>query len=276
MAHLKSAASERTFWVSLLLLPAPATFLMTSTALRILAVEDDPLLARALRLLVQELGYELLPVAADADQALRFFQRHKPDLALLDVRLKGAKDGIEVGQMMNDLRPIPLIFVTSFQDRETFERAKAVGPFAFLTKPYAPLILERAIELAVQLFARQQQPAALTPAEVVQQSDCLYVRDGNKLTRVVHNEIEWIETDSSFCILHTVRKKFPLRVSLRELEDQLPAGRFVRIHRSHLVQLVRIEQVDPLADELQLVGGQILSIGRAYRRELLARLHIKG
>ena len=136
---------------------------MSLPTLRILAVEDNPLLARALRPIVQELGYELLPVAADADEAIRFFDQHTPDLVLLDVRLRGGIDGIEVGHMLNAKRPVPLIFVTSFQDRETFERAKAAGAFAFLTKPYDALVLERAIELAVQHFAREQQPKSAAP-----------------------------------------------------------------------------------------------------------------
>ncbi len=251
---------------------------MPTSTLRILAVEDNPLLARALRPIVQELGYELLPVAADADEAVRFFKEHKPDLVLLDVRLRGAQDGIEVGHLLNAERPVPLIFVTSFQDRETFDRAKAVGAFAFLTKPYDALVLERAIELAVQHFARESQPKPTVPAppEVVPNDDSLFVRDGGKLTRVLYPEINWIEADDSYCHLHTVRKKYTLRMSLRDLEDQLPHNRFLRVHRGYLVQMACIEQVDPQANELQLQGGNVVPIGRAYRNDLLARLHLVG
>jgi len=251
---------------------------MSIASLRILAVEDNPLLARALRPIVQELGYELLPVAADADEAVKFFELHQPDLVLLDVRLRGAKDGIEVGHLLNAIRPVPLIFVTSFQDRETFERAKSVGAFAFLTKPYDALVMERAIELAVQHFAResQPQPAVPPPPEVMSQTDSLFIRDGGKLTRVMYPEIQWIEADDSYIHLHTDRKKYTLRVSLRDLEDQLPANRFMRIHRGYLIQVACIEQVDPQANEIQLQGGQVLPIGRAYRNDLLGRLHMVG
>lgn len=251
---------------------------MSTSSLRILAVEDNPLLARALRPIVQELGYELLPVAADADEAIRFFQEHKPDLVLLDVRLRGAKDGIEVGHLLNAQRPVPLIFVTSFQDRETFERAKAVGAFAFLTKPYDALVLERAIELAVQHFARESQlkPAVPTPPDVVLEGESLFVRDGGKLTRVAYPDIQWLEADDSYVHLHTATKKYTLRISLRDLEDQFPPNRFLRTHRGHLVQISCIEQVDPQTNELQLQGGHKVPIGRAYRNDLLARLHLVG
>ena len=251
---------------------------MSTSSLRILAVEDNPLLARALRPIVQELGYELLPVAADADEAIRFFQEHKPDLVLLDVRLRGAKDGIEVGHLLNAQRPVPLIFVTSFQDRETFERAKAVGAFAFLTKPYDALVLERAIELAMQHFTRAQQPksAVAAPPEVVPEVDCVFVREGNRLTRIPYAEIQAFVADDSYVQLHAGRKKYALRVTLRDLEDQLPPTRFMRVHRSHLVLVAAIEQIDSQANELQMQGGLTVPVGRAYRTELFARLHLVG
>ncbi len=251
---------------------------MSTASLRILALEDDPGLARALRAIVQELGYELLPVAADADDALKFFDLYHPDLVLLDVRLRGERDGIEVGQALNAKRPVPLIFVTSFQDRETFERAKALGAFAFLTKPYDALVLERAIELAMQHFARENraQSSSATPPELVPQDDSLFIREGHKLTRVPYPDIHWIETDDDYCHLHTTRKKYTIRISLRELEDQLPANRFLRVHRSYLVQMACIDQVDPHKQEVQLLNGQKVPIGRAYRHDLLARMHLIG
>jgi DNA-binding LytR/AlgR family response regulator len=197
---------------------------------------------------------------------------------LLDIRLRGSQDGIDVARLLNARRPVPLIFVTSFQDRETFERAKTVGAFAFLTKPYDSLVLERAIELAVQHFQRELEPKPATPPppEVVKQDDSLFVRDGSKLTRVSYPEIQWIEADDSYCHLHTVRKKFTIRVSLRDLEDQLPPNRFLRVHRGHIVQISFIEQVDTQAGEVQLQNGSTVPIGRAYRNDLLNRLHMVG
>lgn len=251
---------------------------MPTASLRILAVEDNLLLARALRLIVQDLGYELLPVAADADEAMRFFDEHEPDLVLLDIRLRGPEDGIEVGHRLNARRPVPLIFVTSFQDRETFARAKSVGAFAFLTKPYDALVLERAIELAMQHFTRASQPKSDVPVapEVVPQDDSLFVRDSGKLTRVLYPDIQWIEADDSHCHLHTSRKKYTLRMSLRDLEDQLPPNRFLRVHRGYLVQMSCIEQVDPQTSELIMQDGQRVPIGRAYRNDLLSRLPMMG
>jgi DNA-binding LytR/AlgR family response regulator len=254
---------------------------MSAPNLRILAVEDNPLLARALRPIVADLGYELLPVAASAEEAVAFFDEHKPDLVLLDVRLRGSQDGIDVARQLNARRPVPLIFVTSFQDRDTFERAKSVGAFAFLIKPYDALVLERAIELAMQHFVRENGPAeaaapAATEPDLMLQADSLFVRDGGKLTRVAFADILWVEADDSYCHLHTAKRKFTLRISLRDLEDQLPPNRFLRIHRGYLVQVAFIEQVDPHTNEIQLQNGQNLPIGRAYRADLLNRLHLVG
>lgn len=251
---------------------------MPTTTLRFLAVEDDKLQARALRQLVQDLGYEMAGIADSADEAVAMFDDLEPDLVLLDIRLRGDADGVDLALRLNQRRAVPLIFLTSSHDRSTFERAKAAGPFAFLTKPYDEDALARAIELAVQHYAvAQGGPATANPlpdgAALV--PGALYVRENNRLLKVHFDDILWLEADDSYVHLHAVARKYTVRVSLRELEEKLPPNRFVRVRRGMLVQAACIESVD-LKENQVWVRGHSLAIGRTCREELLKRLNLVG
>jgi len=241
---------------------------MSRATLRILAVEDDPVQAMSISLLIQTLGYELVGVAASAPAALQCFDAEQPDLVLLDINIAGPADGIELAHQLVKRRPVPLIFLTAYPDQHTFERARRVGPFAFLGKPYNELLLGHSIELAVQHFAAAQRPAGSTPEGAVL-LDGVFVREAGRLLKVSFAELLVAEADDSYTHLHTASHKYTLRSSLRELEKSLPPGRFLRIHRGYLVQASQVTAFDP---QTVFIGAHRLPLGRAYRDGVRARL----
>jgi|GEM_PF-4494016 len=89
------------------------------------------------------LGCELVGTAPTADEALGRFREEQPDVVLPDINLAGQRDGIELAHELVRLRPVPMIFLTAYPDQETFERARKVGPFAFMGKPYNGALLGR-------------------------------------------------------------------------------------------------------------------------------------
>jgi len=246
---------------------------MPHAAIRVLAVEDDAAQAMALGLLLRNLGYELVGTAPTADEALRRFSEEQPDVVLLDVNLAGSRDGIALAHELVQQRPVPLIFITSYPDQATFERARLVGPFAFLGKPYNGPLLGHTIELALQHFAAALGlPADTTGSSLPDGSVLLggvFVREGSRLLKVPFHELLVAEADNSYLHLHTTGRKYTVRSSLRELTEKLPARQFVRIHRSYLVQLSGIDAYDYHS---VTIGAHTLPLGRAYRDELLAGL----
>lgn len=245
---------------------------MSAAALRILAVEDDPGQLLSLQTLLPLLGYALAGVAGSADEALRRFKELQPDLVLLDIHLTGPVDGISLAQQLVLQRPVPLIFLTSYPTQENFERARKMGPFAFLGKPYHPPLLGHSIELAMQHFAAAQglppdSSGAMADGTVLLNG--VFVRESGRLLKVPFDELLVAEADDSYTHLHTAGHKYTLRSSLRELEAKLPAGRFLRIHRSFLVQASRISAFAP---HTVFVGEHRLPLGRAYRETVLAAL----
>lgn len=237
-----------------------------------MAVEDSPLQAHSLRMLLLLLGYDVLGIVSTAEEAELRFREQTPDLVLLDICLPGPVDGVELAMRLTRIRPVPLIFLTSLQDNATFERARAVGPFAFLTKPYQRDVLNHAMELAVQHFAVQHGAApAATAADGLLVRDSLFLRNGSRLDRIHLRDLLWIEADSSYCHLHTAARKYTLHGSLRALEERLPADQFVRVHRGYIVAIAGITSLDPTANRIQ-VHEQWLPLGPTFRDELLRRL----
>ena len=273
-------------------LPPPNAMLMdTPPPLRILVVDDDELLAMQIAMLVEQLGYAVLGPAYSAEQALALMQAEAdtpPDAALLNIGLPGALDGIALAARLTAHRPLPLIFLTSYTDHATFERARAVGPFAFLIKPADQLAVQRALELALMQFAAHARPAHEGAAEAEADDDegplaptswshellvrdAFFIKDGTRLVKVPRRLVSFIQSEGNYTMLYTTDgRRFALRQPLRELARSL-APLFVQVHRRWLVNAECVEQVDPGRSVLR-VDDRELPLGKRYRDELLARL----
>ena len=122
--------------------------------IRILATEDDPIHEEKLRMVIDKLNYELIDVLTDPYQVISVIRATKPDVLLMDIDLNSDISGIDLVNKINELHDIPTVFLTSFQDAKTFNKAKETLPAAYITKPYNAEELERSIELAV--FSKQK------------------------------------------------------------------------------------------------------------------------
>lgn len=158
---------------------------------RILVVEDDPLVARALALRLAAMGYTVAGPVATAREAVELAARERTDLVLMDIVLSGKVDGIAAAQEILDKQRVPLLYLTAYADDEYFARARLTAPYAYLIKPYSDRELQLAIELALQRHQhdtllrieaeRQDQRidelATLLSALVEGSTDCIFAKD---------------------------------------------------------------------------------------------------
>ena len=105
------------------------------THIKILIVEDELIIAEDIRLQLVKLGYQVTGVAKDFGAALTLLEKDTPDLLLVDIVLKGERDGIELAEFVKEQYDLPVIFLTSHADKLTVERAKKVNPEGYLLKP---------------------------------------------------------------------------------------------------------------------------------------------
>jgi len=115
----------------------------------ILVVEDERVVARDIQRSLTDLGYEVPATAATGDQAIGLVAARCPDLVLMDIRIKGNRDGIETARILRERFDVPVVYLTAYADAPTVERAKATGPLGYLLKPVKALELRSTVELAL-------------------------------------------------------------------------------------------------------------------------------
>jgi len=115
----------------------------------ILIIEDDALVASSIQEVLEELGFAVAGIASSGPEALSLASREVPDLALVDIRLAGPMDGIDVaGELLHRFR-VRSIFLSGAFNTETMARARGVDPFGFLAKPFRPSQVFNAVQLAL-------------------------------------------------------------------------------------------------------------------------------
>lgn len=117
-------------------------------AIKILIIEDEPLIAIDLKRIVSKYGYEVVGICYNSDNALDVLSSKQYDLILLDIHLKGSRNGIELAHIINKNHKKPFIFITSFADRNTLELAKTTMPEGYVVKPFNEKEVFSAIEIA--------------------------------------------------------------------------------------------------------------------------------
>lgn len=124
------------------------------SGIRVLLVEDEPLIAKNIAMYLNNHDYEVSAIAYDPDEALFQLKRNPPDLAILDINLEADRDGIELARYINEHNNIPFVFLTSYSDKDTLGRAKATNPYGYIVKPFNEKTLFATIEIALFNHAR--------------------------------------------------------------------------------------------------------------------------
>ena len=244
------------------------------SGVRILVVEDEPVIAADLVGLLTDLGHEVVATCRDARSAMLAFGKHLPELLLLDINLGRGADGVRIAEEVNALRPTPFLFVTSHTDHGTLERVKRVRPAGFIIKPFDADDLRTQIGIALARYAASA--TAGTPSKEGQRLDLvidgsLFVRDKGRLVKVTIDDVIYVEADGNYATLHTAERRYVLTAPLTAIEEKLGSTWFMRVHRSYLVDLRRITAVE---EKRVLLGGIAVPVGRTYRDHLKKRLDL--
>ena len=135
----------------------------------ILIVEDESVVALDMQNRLRVLGYSTVGIASRGEMAIQLAQQRRPDLVLMDIRLKGEMDGIEAARQIRALCDIPVVYLTAFADEETLQRAKITGPFGYLIKPFEERELHATIEMA--LYQHQAEQSLKMQAQALEQKN---------------------------------------------------------------------------------------------------------
>jgi PAS domain S-box-containing protein len=123
----------------------------------ILVVEDEAIVAKDLQNRLKKFGYIVPAIASSGQEAINKALEIRPDLVLMDIRLKGQMDGVEAAEEINKYLDIPIIYLTAYADEHTLERAKITEPFGYLLKPFKERELQTNIEIALTKHRLEKQ-----------------------------------------------------------------------------------------------------------------------
>jgi DNA-binding LytR/AlgR family response regulator len=240
--------------------------------IRVLAVEDDYLHADILRMVMDELSYELIDVVDNPADALKLLKVTRPDVLLMDIELGGEETGIDLVKKINETVDIPVIYLTSSKDESIFKQARETMPEAYLTKPYEQDNLQAAIELAV--FKKQKELTHLRKkAPEAASGSSVFVKEGNSLVKIQIADIHLVEAYDKYCFIYTKDKKHLLSLQLKNFVPHLPSDQFLQVHRSYVVRLEAIEKVRLPQNTLE-VQGKLVPVSKTYKNSLFSILKI--
>jgi two-component system LytT family response regulator len=246
-----------------------------------MVVDDEPVAReRMVGLLSQEKDIELVGECADGQQAVNAIQQQHPDLVFLDVQMPVC-DGFGVIEQVGADRMPPVVFVTAYDEYAL--KAFEVHAIDYLLKPFGRdrfqqtlqharehLERRRAGDLGKRLLALVQD---LKPEP--QKLDRLVVKSGGRVFFLRTDEIDWIEAAGNYVRLHLAEDSHLFRETMNNMEARLDGRRFVRIHRSRIVNTDRIKELQPWFNGEYVVvlqNGTRLTLSRGYREKLQERL----
>ena len=236
--------------------------------LRVVIVDDEELARmRLARLLGREEGVAIVAEAASGTEAVEVVRREDPDLLLLDVRMPDL-DGFAVLRELRDDFFGHVVFVTAYDEHAV--RAFEVQALDYLVKPVAPDRLHAA--LARARSARERRDTARRGEAAVER---FLVKIGDRSVVVKASDVDWFEAEANYVRLRVGRQSYLMRATMSGLERALDASRFVRIHRTTIVNIDRVKEIAPWfsGDHVVLLGdGSKLRMSRSYAGRLLARM----
>jgi len=233
-------------------------------------VEDEPLARQRLRELINGADWlEFVGEAATGRAAVGAIDEAQPDLVFLDVRLPDGS-GIDV---LSRIAHRPAVIFTTAYDQYAVT-AFELGAVDYLLKPFGRERFSRAVERARPHLEREAGSRAVDRAAEMLGKDAprrLYVRDGSRIVPIAVSAVERVEACDDFVLVHSGRRAFRMNLPLSDLESRLDRRTFVRVHRSHLVNLDHIASMTPYDGsrlELTLRSGATLVASRQRSRTL--------
>lgn len=241
--------------------------------IKILVVEDEMIIAAKISMQLTSLGYDVTGILPRGEQAVLHVEENTPDIVLLDINLKGRLDGIETALQIQRQRDIPIIYLTANGDEATFNRAKSTRPYAFISKPFKQLDLQRAIELTISHMAENETGPHTAPTSDNERpfilSDRIFVRHKEKMVKIMVADILYIEADRNYCRIFTSTREYLLSITLKIIEDKLPSQLFLRIHRSYMINLA---QVDEVAESHVMIAQKAIPLSAGLKEQLMERI----
>jgi two-component system LytT family response regulator len=251
---------------------------------KVLIVDDERLSRRRIRrLLTLEPDCEVIGECANGAEAVSALESSRPDILFLDVQMPEL-DGFEVIRTLSELRPL-IIFTSAYDDYAL--RAFEVHAFDYLLKPFDGRRFRESLHRAKARVTQERSGATdhrlyelfENLSKSRRSPDRIAVRNNGRVVFVKLEEIDWIEASDNYICLHCGRETHVVRETMSELESRLDPAQFLRVHRSAIVNLDRIKELQPwFRGDYRVIlrDGTELTLTKNHREKLESRLLLGG
>jgi two-component system LytT family response regulator len=257
----------------------PLRKLSPATRIRTVIADDEPIARHGVRLLLErDMGIEIVGEASGGVEAADLILRLRPDLVFLDVQMVGC-DGFETLKRVGpDATPV-VVFVTAYDEYAL--RAFEFNAVDYLLKPYDDARFAAALERARDLVMRKRGDAVdnritrLIEHIEGEGRDRILLKSSGEIIFLKTGEIDWIEAEGDYVKFHVTGRTHLMRGTMAALEERLDPTRFIRIHRSTIVNADRLRKLSPSFEgeyAVVLQDGTKLRLSRGYHDRIKALL----
>ena len=227
-----------------------------------IAIDDEPLALNKIREYIKRIGYlNLLESFDNAIDAIDFMKNNKVDLIFLDIQMEELS-GI---QMLESLQEMPKVVLTTAYDEYAI-KGYELDVCDYLLKPISFQRFLQACEKVYDVLFPQKQPdiSVPDPASTDASKGYFFVKDGSITQKINFDDILFVEGMKDYLRIWTTREKVMTLLSFRKLEEALPSKGFMRIHKSYLIS---IDKIDNIERNHVKIASESLPIGESYRRQ---------
>ena len=236
---------------------------------RCLIVDDEPLARALIRGHVEKLeNFEIVAECGDAMKALNVLREKQVDLIFMDIQMPQIT-GIE---FLKTLKHAPKVIITTAY-REYALEGFELDVVDYLLKPITFERFLKSVNKFYQMNQEEIQVVAGSSGDKTNDESYIYVKENKKIVKVYLSEIWYIEGLSEYIQIYTNKRKIITKTSMALMEEKLPAGKFLRIHKSFIVSVFKIEAFTANTIEIQ---GKELPIGRSFKNAVLNALNFVG
>jgi two-component system LytT family response regulator len=245
--------------------------------IKTIIVDDEPLACRRIqRLLRFDEEISIVAVCTNGEEAVRAISEHQPELLFLDIQMPGM-DGFQVLSQIDMSNPPLILFVTAY-DRYALQ-AFEVHAVDYLLKPFDRHRFEKSVTRAKEMIRQNRNDEISKTLEAIRQEiqvrpqylDRFVIKSGGRIFFLKSQQIDWIEAQGKYVVIHTGKETHLLREGISSIEADLDPRKFVRIHRSTILNIDRIKELQPWFHgdcKVLLFDGTELMLSRYYRDRL--------
>ncbi|ARV08264.1 hypothetical protein BTO05_00900 [Winogradskyella sp. PC-19] len=218
----------------------------------ILIVEDEVLIANQIEMFLEHNGYNSVGIAVDYTRAIELLESNPVDLILLDIKINGSKDGIDIAKYVNQNLALPFLFLTSYNDVETLKSLKVLNPIGYINKPINDATLLTNIDL---YFSSTKIHTQLI----------IPIKSGTKTYNINCTDLQYIESEHVYTNFYFTNHRQSIRISLTKFLEQLPNKEFIQISRSTAINPTAINHIGKSSLKL---NDKTFKISEKYKSNL--------